>query len=196
MMAHHNNLQPENWDELLPQDLRPTWEAWCQTLPVVTMLKVAHCYATIPFKEVSQQELHIFCDAFNEVIGAVFCLRTNIMEMSKSPWEGKASSWPCHYCSPSWTVCHSARSWNGETSANFIAGWLLDFVLCLPNDYVFHTVVKCRNQNHKHDIHCHWHVFHCSGSSSNFSYKCQICLGTLCWGCLLPGETTWHIYQF
>lgn len=53
MVTHHDNCQPENWDEPLPQDWKPTWEAWCQTLQALTTLRVPRCYMTIPFNAVS-----------------------------------------------------------------------------------------------------------------------------------------------
>lgn len=71
MASYHDNCLPENWDEPLPQDWKPTWEAWCQTLQALTTLRAPCCYTSIPFNVVSRQELHTFCDASNEAIGAV-----------------------------------------------------------------------------------------------------------------------------
>ena len=76
MVTHLDNCQPENWDEPLPQDWKPTWEAWCQTLQALATLRVPHCYTTIPSNAVSRRELHTFCDASNEAIGVVSYLRT------------------------------------------------------------------------------------------------------------------------
>ncbi|XP_022808944.1 uncharacterized protein LOC111345925 [Stylophora pistillata] len=72
MVTRHDNCQPENWDEPLPQEWRLTWEAWCQTL---TTSRVPRCYTTIPFNAVSRRELHTFCDTSNEAIAAVSYLR-------------------------------------------------------------------------------------------------------------------------
>ena len=76
MVTHHDNCQPGNWDEPLPQDWKPTWEAWCQTLRALTTLRVPRCHTSIPLNPVSRRELHIFCEASIEAIGAVSYLRT------------------------------------------------------------------------------------------------------------------------
>ena len=74
MVTDLDNCQPENWDEPLPQDWKPTWEAWCQILQALTTLRVPRYYTTIPFNAVSRRELHT-CDASNKAIGAVSYLR-------------------------------------------------------------------------------------------------------------------------
>ena len=68
--------EPENWDKPLPEEQRPAWEAWCQALQALTLLSVPRCYTTTSLKAVSRRELHTFCDASNEAIGAVSHLRT------------------------------------------------------------------------------------------------------------------------
>ena len=68
--------EPENWDEPLPEEQRPAWEAWCQALQALTLLRVPRCYTTTSLKAVSRRELHTFCDASKEAIGAVSYLRT------------------------------------------------------------------------------------------------------------------------
>ena len=68
--------EPENWDEPLPEEQRPAWEAWCQALQALTLLRVPHCYTTTSLKAVSQWELHTFCDASKKVIAAVSYLKT------------------------------------------------------------------------------------------------------------------------
>lgn len=42
--------EPENWDEPLPGEQRPAWEAWCQALQVLTLLRRPHCYTTTSLK--------------------------------------------------------------------------------------------------------------------------------------------------
>ena len=76
MTAHLNNLQPEDWDKLLPEDHKPAWEAWCQSFTTLENLRVPHFYATRPLKVATRRDLHTFCDASVEVIGVVSYLRT------------------------------------------------------------------------------------------------------------------------
>ena len=76
MTAHLRNLQPEDWDKLLPEDHKPAWDAWCQSLTTLENLRVPHSYSTRPLKEATRRELHTFCDASVEAIGVVSYLRT------------------------------------------------------------------------------------------------------------------------
>lgn len=76
MMANLSNLHPESWDELLPEEQRLAWEAWCKALQALTLLRVPCCYTVASSTGVKKQELHTFCDASNNAIGAVSYLRT------------------------------------------------------------------------------------------------------------------------
>ena len=76
MMANLGNLQPESWDEPLPEEQRPAREAWCKALQALTLLMVPHCYTMASSTGVRRWELHTFCDASNDAIGAVAYLRT------------------------------------------------------------------------------------------------------------------------
>ena len=49
--------EPENWDEPLPEEQRPAWEAWCQALQALILLRLPRCYTTTSLKTVSQREL-------------------------------------------------------------------------------------------------------------------------------------------
>ena len=75
-MANLGNLQPESWDEPLPEELRPAWEAWCKALQALTLLMVPLCYTKASSTGVIRRELHTFCDASNDATGAVTYLRT------------------------------------------------------------------------------------------------------------------------
>ena len=44
MMANLSNLQPESWDEPLPEEQRQAWEEWCKDLQTLTLLMVPRCY--------------------------------------------------------------------------------------------------------------------------------------------------------
>ena len=75
-MANLSNLQPESWDELLPKEQRPVWKAWCKALQALMLLMVPSCYTMASSTGVRRRELHTFCDASNDTIGAVLYLRT------------------------------------------------------------------------------------------------------------------------
>ncbi|XP_065140047.1 uncharacterized protein [Paramisgurnus dabryanus] len=51
------------WDEPLPDDLKPHWEAWLRDLHNLSLVKIARCYVPSSFKDVQQYELHHFSDA-------------------------------------------------------------------------------------------------------------------------------------
>ena len=74
MMANLSSLQPESWDEQLPEE--PAWEVWCKALQALTLLMVPRCYTMASSTGVRRRELHTFCDASNDAIGAVAYLRT------------------------------------------------------------------------------------------------------------------------
>ena len=76
MMANLSNFQPESWDEPLPEEQRPPWETWCKALQALTLLRVPRCYTIASSSAVRRRELHTFCDASNDAIGAVSYLRT------------------------------------------------------------------------------------------------------------------------
>ena len=76
MMANLSNLHPESWDKPLPEEQRLAWEAWCKALQALTLLRVPCCYTVASSTGVKKQELHTFCDASNNAIGAVSYLRT------------------------------------------------------------------------------------------------------------------------
>ncbi|KAI5085315.1 hypothetical protein C0J45_23790, partial [Silurus meridionalis] len=64
------------WDEPLPDDLKPLWEAWLQDLPNLSMLKIPRCYVPSTFKDVQQNGLHHFSDASMTGYGICSYLRT------------------------------------------------------------------------------------------------------------------------
>ena len=48
-----------NWDDALPEDLRPLWESWLLELKHLAAVKIARCYVPSGFK-VQHYELHHF----------------------------------------------------------------------------------------------------------------------------------------
>ncbi len=64
------------WDEPLPDDLKPHWEAWLQDLHNLSSVKIPRCYVPSEFKDVQQYELHHFADASVSGYGACSYLRT------------------------------------------------------------------------------------------------------------------------
>ncbi len=64
------------WDEPLPDDLRPHWEAWLQDLNNLSSVKIPRCYVPLEFTDVQQYELHHFADTSASGYGACSYLRT------------------------------------------------------------------------------------------------------------------------
>ena len=64
------------WDEPLPDDLKPHWEAWLQDLLDLSAVKISRCYVPPTFKDVQCQELHNFSDASATGYGVCSYLRT------------------------------------------------------------------------------------------------------------------------
>ncbi|KAK7945396.1 hypothetical protein WMY93_001124 [Mugilogobius chulae] len=64
------------WDEPLPPDLKPQWEAWLKDLQNLSIIKILRCYVPSTFKQVQQYELHTFCDASVSGYGVWLYLRT------------------------------------------------------------------------------------------------------------------------
>ena len=98
MMANLSSVQPESWDEQLQEEHRPAWEAWCKALQALTLLMVPCCYTIASSTGVRRRELHTFCDASNDTIGAVAYLRTVQRDGSiqVSFVFGKVKLAPCH----------------------------------------------------------------------------------------------------
>ena len=52
-----------DWDDPIPDELRPRWETWRRELHVLEELRIPRCYKRKEFGEVKSTELHHFCDA-------------------------------------------------------------------------------------------------------------------------------------
>lgn len=76
MTSHPCNQEPGDWDKPLPDCHKPAWEKWCRTLLALREVKVPRSYVTFPIEEANRREIHTFCDASNEAIGAVSYLKT------------------------------------------------------------------------------------------------------------------------
>ncbi|KAG1925738.1 hypothetical protein F2P79_025333 [Pimephales promelas] len=68
------------WDEPLPDDLKPHWEAWLRDLHNLSLVKIPRCYVPSTFKDVQQYELHHFSDA--SVSGYGVCSYLRAVNMS------------------------------------------------------------------------------------------------------------------
>ncbi|XP_026094149.1 uncharacterized protein LOC113066497 [Carassius auratus] len=67
-----------DWDDPhLPADLLQTWTEWVEELPALQHIVFPRCY-TSPIRDtdMSQREIHIFCDASERAYGSVAYLRT------------------------------------------------------------------------------------------------------------------------
>ncbi|XP_054868580.1 uncharacterized protein LOC129349422 [Amphiprion ocellaris] len=65
-----------DWDEPLPEDLKPQWEAWLRDLQNLSTIKIPRCYVPSTFDQVQQYELHSFSDASVSGYGVCSYLRT------------------------------------------------------------------------------------------------------------------------
>ena len=74
MTDHLRGRQLEDWDQPLPQELRPTWDEWCKSLIGLQHLKLTRPYTTA-LNEASRVELHTFCNAAVQGIAAVAYLK-------------------------------------------------------------------------------------------------------------------------
>ncbi|XP_026094281.1 uncharacterized protein LOC113066585 [Carassius auratus] len=63
------------WDEPLPDDFKPHWEAWLRDLHNLSLVKIPRCYVPSTFKDVQQYELHHFSDASVSGYGVCSYLR-------------------------------------------------------------------------------------------------------------------------
>ncbi|KAK3748954.1 hypothetical protein QZH41_006840 [Actinostola sp. cb2023] len=64
-----------DWDERIPDTLRPTWERWRTELHALSALNIDRCYKPRNFKTVKSAELHHFSDASNDGYGQCSYLR-------------------------------------------------------------------------------------------------------------------------
>ena len=76
MSADLCNAKPGDWDAPLPEERRPAWELWRQSLLALDQIRVPRAYSSKPLNAANRVELHTFCDASNEVIGAVSYLKS------------------------------------------------------------------------------------------------------------------------
>ena len=63
-------------DAPLPEEQRPVWEHWRQSLLALDQVRVPHAYSSSLLNAAHRVELHTFCDASNEAIGAVSYLKS------------------------------------------------------------------------------------------------------------------------
>ena len=68
-------LKNYDWDDILPNELKPAWEHWTSSLHELDNIKVPRSFYPRNFKPIEQQ-LHIFCDASEQAIGHVAYLRS------------------------------------------------------------------------------------------------------------------------
>lgn len=66
------------WDDPLPDSLRKEWQAWVQSLAHLESLHIERKYGGISFSLAVIQEVHIFCDASKDAIGAVAYLKSQL----------------------------------------------------------------------------------------------------------------------
>ena len=89
--------QLEEWDVPLPLELKEVWDDWCGSLTELQHIKLTRPYAT-SLDKASHVELHTFCDASVQGIGAVSYLKTTQPDghIEVSFVFGKAKLAPAH----------------------------------------------------------------------------------------------------
>ncbi|XP_063406169.1 uncharacterized protein LOC134690125 [Mytilus trossulus] len=85
------------WDDPLPDNYLHPWKQWINTLPDLEQCCIPRMYSDISYAEASNREVHIFCDASKEAIGAVAYLRLiDSHHVTVSFLLGKAKVAPSH----------------------------------------------------------------------------------------------------
>lgn len=59
-------------DDPLPETYQ---QSWVNSLPLLKQCSIPQMYSDISFAHAMDQQIHIFCDAFKDAIGAVAYLR-------------------------------------------------------------------------------------------------------------------------
>ncbi|VDI02925.1 Hypothetical predicted protein [Mytilus galloprovincialis] len=91
------SLGHTEWDEPLPDTYLHPWKQWINTLPDLEQCCIPRIYSDISYAEASNREVHIFCDASKEAIGAVAYLRLiDSHHVTVSFLLGKAKVAPSH----------------------------------------------------------------------------------------------------
>ncbi|XP_063399006.1 uncharacterized protein LOC134683625 [Mytilus trossulus] len=91
------SLGHTEWDDPLPDTYLHPWKQWINTLPDLEQCCIPRMYSDISYAEASNREVHIFCDASKEAIGAVAYLRLiDSHHVTVSFLLGKAKVAPSH----------------------------------------------------------------------------------------------------
>ncbi|VDI17173.1 Hypothetical predicted protein [Mytilus galloprovincialis] len=69
-----------NWDEPLPELMRDKWEHWKDSLQGLHHLSIPRSYATFSWKDMSQREVYVYCDASEKAIAVVAFLKAADLE--------------------------------------------------------------------------------------------------------------------
>lgn len=64
-----------DWDDYLPEQLRPQWESWIRDLSTLAEMQIQRCYTPIATDKVKRFELHHFSDASSAGYGKCSYLR-------------------------------------------------------------------------------------------------------------------------
>ena len=64
-----------NWDDMLSDSYLDQWEAWVTSLKGLETLRIPRMYTSLSFVTANLREIHIFCDASKQAIGAVAYLK-------------------------------------------------------------------------------------------------------------------------
>ena len=70
------HLETYDWDDPLPKELLPIWEAWKNSLIDAQCLKVPRSFVPYNFGSVCNNHLHVFSDASKDAIGYVIYVKS------------------------------------------------------------------------------------------------------------------------
>ncbi|XP_073714092.1 uncharacterized protein [Misgurnus anguillicaudatus] len=76
LLLRELSMQAEDWDSPLPDELKPDWIRWRDSLQNLQDLKIPRTYSSFPTSEVQTRELFIFADASMRAVAAVAYLRS------------------------------------------------------------------------------------------------------------------------
>ncbi|XP_026139629.1 uncharacterized protein LOC113116023 [Carassius auratus] len=72
LLLRELSMQAEDWDSPLPDDIKPEWIRWRNSLQNLQDLKIPRTYSSFPTSEVQSRELCIFADASVKAVAAGF----------------------------------------------------------------------------------------------------------------------------
>ena len=71
-------LSKFDWDDILPDKYKEAFNQWLKSLDDLKLLRIPRCIKPLEFGCITQQTLHVFCDASTDAIGhVIYCKSKN-----------------------------------------------------------------------------------------------------------------------